>query len=44
VRDRKALDAALKELADLGRAREVKNGAKLEVHINPAVLLRREAS
>jgi putative DNA primase/helicase len=44
VRDRKALDAALKELGDLGRTREAKNGAKLEVHINPAVLLKREAS
>ena len=44
VRERKALDAALKELADLGHAREVKNGQKLEVHINPAVLLKREAS
>ena len=44
VRERKALDAALKELADLGHAREVKNGQKLEVHINPAILLKREAS
>ena len=38
LRSKKALNVALAELTDLGRAREVKKGAKFEVHINPAVL------
>ena len=38
LRDGKALDIAVKELEGLGRARERKNGRRIEIHINPAVL------
>ncbi|MGA7325069.1 MAG: DUF3987 domain-containing protein [Rhodomicrobium sp.] len=38
LRDGKTLDMAVKELQELGRVREVKNGQRREIHINPAVL------
>ena len=38
LRDKRALDAALGELSELGRAREIRSAKKRDVHINPAVL------
>jgi putative DNA primase/helicase len=38
LRERKTLDAALAELADLGRAREISLGKKRDIAINPALL------
>jgi putative DNA primase/helicase len=38
LRKKKVLDAALDELADLNRVRQVPNGRKKEIHINPTLL------
>ena len=38
TRDKRALDAVLAELAELGRIREVRTGKKRDIHINPDVL------
>jgi putative DNA primase/helicase len=40
LRKKKELDAALAELTELDRVREVRNGQKKEIHVNPALLER----
>src|SRR5208283_552039 len=37
VRDKRALDPAIAELAELGRAREICAGKKRDVQVNPAL-------
>jgi hypothetical protein len=38
LRRKEKLDPALDELAELGRVRVIKNGARKEIHVNPALL------
>ena len=38
LRDGARLDTAIRELADLGRIRLVKDGKRLTIHVNPALL------
>jgi hypothetical protein len=38
LRDGKVLDAAVKELEGLGRAKDVKNGSRREIQLNPELL------
>jgi hypothetical protein len=38
LRDKKSIDSTISELSELGRARDIKNGRKREIHINPALL------
>jgi hypothetical protein len=39
LRRKEKLDPALEELAELGRLRVVKSGARKEIHVNPALLV-----
>lgn len=38
LRKKKELDASLSELAELNHIRQIKNGSKREIHVNPALL------
>ena len=44
LRDGAALDAAIRELADLDRVRLVKEGKRLTIKVNPALVIERGAS